>query len=58
MKPTPLETKLLDNFKPGKITKDGFLGDETRHIHDIIKKEGVNSYLPVYRNILQEGIAV
>lgn len=39
MKPTPLETKLLDNFKPGKITKDGFLGDDTRHVHDIIKED-------------------
>jgi len=39
MKPTPLETKLFDNFKPGKITKDGFLGDDTRHVHDIIKDD-------------------
>jgi len=35
MKPTPLETKLLNNFKRGKITKDGFLGDDTRQFHDI-----------------------
>jgi len=39
MKQTPLEQKLLDNFKPGKITKDGFLGDDTRHVHDIIKED-------------------
>ena len=39
MKLTPLEQKLLDNFKPGKITKDGFLGDDIRHIHDIIKAD-------------------
>lgn len=39
MKQTPLEKKLIDNFKPGKITKDGFLGNDTRHIHDIIKED-------------------
>jgi hypothetical protein len=39
MKQTPLEEKLLDNFKPGKITKDGFLGDDKRHVHDIIKED-------------------
>jgi len=39
MKQTPIEKKLLDNFKPGKITKDGFLGDDTRHVHDIIKAD-------------------
>jgi hypothetical protein len=39
MKQTPLEKKVLDNFKPGKITKDGFLGNDTRHIHDIIKED-------------------
>ena len=39
MKQTPLEKKVIDNFKPGKITKDGFLGDDTRHVHDIIKAD-------------------
>jgi len=39
MKQTPLEEKLIDNFKPGKITKDGFLGDDNRHVHDIIKAD-------------------
>ena len=39
MKQTPLENKLLDNFKPGKISKDGFLGNDNRHIHDIIKED-------------------
>lgn len=39
MRQTPLEKKLLDNFKPGKITKDGFLGHDTRHVHDIIKED-------------------
>lgn len=37
MKQTPQESKILANFKVGKISKDGFLGDDTRHIHDIIK---------------------
>lgn len=36
MKQTPLENKLLENFKPGKITKDGFLGNDTRNVYDII----------------------
>jgi len=39
MKQTPLEKKILDNFKPGKITKDGFLGDDKRHVHDIIQED-------------------
>jgi len=38
MKPTPLEKKVLDNFKPGKISKDGFLGDDTRNVYDIFKE--------------------
>ena len=36
MKETPQEKLIYDNFTPGKITKEGFLGDDTRHIHDII----------------------
>jgi hypothetical protein len=36
MKQTPQEKHIYENFKPGKISKDGFLGDDTRHIHDII----------------------
>ena len=39
MKQTPQEQKIYDNFKPGKITKEGFLGDDTRHIHDIIEED-------------------
>lgn len=39
MKQPPIEQKLLDNFKPGTITKDGFLGDDDRHVHDIIKED-------------------
>lgn len=36
MKETPQEHLLYENFLPGKISKDGFLGDDLRHIHDII----------------------
>lgn len=36
MKPTPHENKILPNFLPGKISRDGFLGTDSRHIHDII----------------------
>jgi hypothetical protein len=39
MKQTPQEKTIYDNFKPGKITKEGFLGDDTRHIHDIIEED-------------------
>lgn len=41
MKQTPLEKKIIDNFKPGKITKDGFLGDDIRHVHDIVKEDSL-----------------
>ena len=50
MKQTPQEKQLYENFKPGKITLDGFLGDDTRHIHDIIEDTALSdderSYLP------------
>ncbi len=39
MQLTPNEKKLRQNFLPGKITKDGFLGSDNRHIHDIIKMD-------------------
>lgn len=39
MKQTPQEKKLYENFKPGKITKEGFLGDDIRHIHNIIEED-------------------
>ena len=39
MKQIPTEKKILDNFRPGKIIKDGFLGDDTRHVHDIIQDD-------------------
>lgn len=39
MKLTPEEKKIQKNFEPGKITRDGFLGADTRHIHEIIKAD-------------------
>lgn len=36
MKQTPHENKIQPNFLPGKLSKDGFLGSDTRHVHDII----------------------
>ena len=36
MKETPQEQHLYENFLPGKITLEGFLGDDQRHLHDII----------------------
>jgi hypothetical protein len=39
MKQTPQEKKIYENFKPGKITKEGFLGNDTRHLHDIIEDD-------------------
>jgi len=39
MKPLPQEEKLRLNFEAGKISKDGFLGDDPRHVHDIIQAD-------------------
>lgn len=39
MKQTPQEKKLYENFLPGKMTKEGFLGEDTRHVHDIIEED-------------------
>ncbi|GAK57525.1 hypothetical protein U27_04492 [Candidatus Vecturithrix granuli] len=39
MKETPQEKQLHENFMPGKITREGFLGDDTRHVHDIIEDD-------------------
>ena len=36
MKQTPVEKKYRRNFESGNLTKEGFLGLDTRHIHDII----------------------
>ena len=40
MKETPDEKLIKENFAPGKISKDGFLGTDDRHIHDIIAQDG------------------
>lgn len=39
MKETPQEKLLHENFEPGHITKEGFLGHDTRHVHDIIEAD-------------------
>jgi hypothetical protein len=39
MKQTPQEKHIYDNFLPGRITKEGFLGDDARHIHEIIEED-------------------
>lgn len=36
MKQTPQEKKIQDRMKPGILTLDGFLGNDTRHLNDII----------------------
>ena len=39
MKQTPQEKQIYENFKPGQITREGFLGNDPRHIHDIIDED-------------------
>ncbi|MBN1894167.1 hypothetical protein JW906_06715 [bacterium] len=39
MKLTPGEQKIQGNFLPGVITRDGFLGSDSRHIHDIVLED-------------------
>lgn len=39
MKMTPEERRVYNNFLPGRISKDGFLGNDARHIHDIIQTD-------------------
>ena len=36
MKQTPEEKLVRRNFLPGHLTRDGFLGSDSRHIHDIV----------------------
>lgn len=36
MKQSPQEREIYQNFQPGGISKEGFLGEDNRHIHDII----------------------
>ena len=39
MKLSPEEKKMRKDFLPGEITRDGFLGTDARHIHDIIRED-------------------
>jgi len=39
MKLSPEEKKIHKNFLPGEISRDGFLGNDPRHIHDIIRED-------------------
>lgn len=39
MKMTPKYVKAQENMKPGKITADGFLGEDDRNIVDIIQAD-------------------
>ncbi len=39
MKQSPKEKSVLNNFLPGEISKEGFLGDDDRHIHDIVQDD-------------------
>ena len=39
MKITPREKAIRSNFEPGRITREGFLGKDDRHIHDIIRAD-------------------
>ncbi|MBD3288833.1 hypothetical protein GF337_08535 [candidate division KSB1 bacterium] len=39
MKKTPQENIIHKNFLPGVITKEGFLGDDPRHVHEIVNED-------------------
>ena len=39
MKELPEEKLLRKNFLPGKLTRDGFLGTDQRHIHEIVEDD-------------------
>ena len=39
MKETPQEIKIHNNLKAGVISIDGFLGDDSRHYHEIIVED-------------------
>jgi len=36
MKETPQEAKIRERMQPGALTRDGYLGGDDRHVHDII----------------------
>lgn len=39
MKMTPEQLRAQENMKPGKITADGFLGEDDRNIADIVQED-------------------
>lgn len=39
MKETPQEKKIQKNLLPGEFTLEGFLGDDNRHFHDIVRSD-------------------
>jgi hypothetical protein len=39
MKLTPEEKKIYKNFLPGVISKAGFMGEDRRHIHEIVAED-------------------
>lgn len=64
MKMSPEYTKAQQNMQPGVITSDGFLGDDTRNIVDIIEADeeeftrlglDFDSVVATLRNLLEAG---
>ena len=39
MKQTPEEKRRMINFQSGTLSKEGFLGPDNRHVHDIIQSD-------------------
>ncbi|MCX7813706.1 MAG: hypothetical protein N2250_08675 [Pseudothermotoga sp.] len=65
MKMTPQQIKAQENMKPGKITADGFLGDDDRNIVDIIQEDETNfarlgidfnEVAELMRKLMKEGL--
>ena len=58
MKQMPEEKKeVQSNFEPGKISKEGFFGKDTRHIHDIVRNDlQTLSWLGVGREEVADGL--
>tara|TARA_B100000614_G_C14556661_1_gene495757 strand:- start:806 stop:1270 length:465 start_codon:yes stop_codon:yes gene_type:complete len=64
MKMSPEYTKAQENMQPGVITSDGFLGDDTRNIVDIIEADeeefsrlgmDFDEVVGILRRLLEEG---
>jgi len=57
MKETPDEKLIKANFAPGKISKDGFLGNDDRHLHEIIAyDERILMSLDISREEIAKGL--